>query len=124
VTVYAEWVLIPAIIYEANGATGGNTPNDIPAGSPITIDPNTGNLIRAGFRFLGWNTQPDGKGTHYAAGMTPVLPVGTTLYAEWVPVSTGLANTGGDLAPVLPLSIAMLVLGGVLATLRKRVRKH
>jgi uncharacterized repeat protein (TIGR02543 family) len=124
VTLYADWTLIPAVIYSANGATGGTTPNDIPAGSPITIDPNTGNLIRAGFRFLGWNTQPDGSGTRYAAGMTPILPEGTTLYAEWQSVSGGLANTGGETAPVLPLALGLMTVGAVLATRRKRVRKH
>ena len=124
ITLYAEWTSIPAVIYSANGATGGTTPGDVPAGSPITIDPNTGNLIRAGFRFLGWNTQPDGSGTRYAAGMTPVLPEGTTLYAEWEPTSSGLANTGGEMAPVLPVGLGMLLVGTVLATLRKRVRKH
>jgi uncharacterized repeat protein (TIGR02543 family) len=124
VTLFAEWTLVPAVIYSANGATGGTTPGDVPAGSQITIDPNTGNLIRAGFRFLGWNTQPDGSGTRYAAGMTPVLPAGTTLYAEWESTSTDLANTGGEMAPVLPLGLGMVFVGAALATLRKRVRKH
>jgi uncharacterized repeat protein (TIGR02543 family) len=124
VTLYAEWVLIPAIIYSANGATGGETPDDIAAGDPVTIDPNTGNLIRAGFRFLGWNTQPDGSGTRYEPGMSPVLPAGTTLYAEWQPVSDGLANTGGEVAPVLPIGLFLVGLGAVLATRRKRAKKH
>lgn len=124
VTLYAEWTLIPAVIYSANGATSGQTPADIPAGDPITIDPNTGNLIRAGYRFLGWNTEPDGSGTRYAAGMTPILPEGTTLYAEWQPVSNGLANTGGDVAPVVPLGLSLLAIGAVLSTRRKRIRKH
>lgn len=124
VTLYAEWALIPAITYSANGATGGQTPDDIAAGDPVTIDPNTGNLIRAGYRFLGWNTEPDGSGTRYAAGMTPILPEGTTLYAEWQAVSASLANTGGDLAPVIPLGVSLVAVGAILATRRKRMRKH
>ncbi|MEY4451604.1 MAG: hypothetical protein RLZZ380_725, partial [Actinomycetota bacterium] len=71
VTLYAEWTLTPALIYSANGATGGTKPGDIAANTVITIDANTGNLVRAGYRFLGWNTEPDGSGTSYAAGATP-----------------------------------------------------
>ena len=127
VTVYAEWQLIPAIIYSPNGATGGTTPNDIPNGSPITIDPNTGNLIRAGFRFLGWNTQPNGGGTHYGAGMTPILPEGTVLYAEWEKLPT-LASTGSSYGEEISGATALIGLGlffnAVASIRRRKVRKH
>lgn len=127
VTVYAEWQLIPAIIYAPNGATGGTTPGDIPNGSPITIDANTGNLIRAGFRFLGWNTQPNGGGTHYGAGMTPILPEGTVLYAEWEKLPT-LASTGSNYGEELAGATALIGLGlffnAVAAIRRRRARKH
>jgi uncharacterized repeat protein (TIGR02543 family)/LPXTG-motif cell wall-anchored protein len=123
ITLYAEWEVMPAIVYAPNGATGGTTPIDIPAGSPIRIDPNTGNLIRAGYHFLGWNTEPNGSGQHFGAGMTPVLPAGTTLYAEWAPITSHLASTGGTVAPVLPLGGALVILGA-LFTRRRRVRKN
>jgi uncharacterized repeat protein (TIGR02543 family) len=127
VTLYAEWQLIPAIIYSPNGATGGTTPNDIPNGSPITIDPNTGNLIRAGYRFLGWNTQPNGGGTHYGAGMTPILPEGTVLYAEWAKLSS-LASTGSTYGEEISGATALIGLGVFLNAIasirRRRVRKH
>jgi uncharacterized repeat protein (TIGR02543 family) len=127
VTLYAEWQLIPAIIYSPNGATGGTTPNDIPNGTPITIDPNTGNLIRAGYRFLGWNTQPNGGGTHYGAGMTPVLPEGTVLYAEWAKVSS-LASTGSNYGEEISGATALFGLGlflnAIASIRRRRVRKN
>ncbi|MEN9604299.1 MAG: hypothetical protein RL545_988, partial [Actinomycetota bacterium] len=109
-TLYAEWVLTPAVVYSANGASGGTTPGEVPAGSPITVDPNTGLLHRSGFRFNGWNTSPNGTGTHFDAGATPTLPVGTVLYAEWVPV-TPLASTGSRFDLVFESGIALLGLG-------------
>lgn len=125
VTLYAEWVLTPAVIYNPNGATGGTAPGEIPANSPITIDPNTGNLIRAGFRFLGWNTLPNGGGTHYGAGMTPVLPVGTVLYAEWEPVDS-LASTGSNYANEIAGASALIGFGlfiNAIAAIRRRRTK-
>ena len=119
---YAEWVLTPAVIYNGNGSTGGTTPNEIPANSPITIDPNTGNLIRAGYRFLGWNTQANGGGTHYGAGMTPILPVGTVLYAEWEKIPA-LASTGTNYGDEIAAGAALLGFGlfiNALATIRRR----
>lgn len=127
VTFYAEWQLTPAIIYSPNGATGGTTPNDIPNGAPITIDPNTGNLIRAGYRFLGWNTQPNGGGTHYGAGMTPILPEGTVLYAEWAKLPS-LASTGSNYGEEIAGASALIGLGlffNAIAVIRRRkIRKH
>ena len=61
------------------GASGGSTPGNVAQGGSITVDPNTGNLIRAGYRFLGWNTRANGTGTSYEGGETPTLPVGTVL---------------------------------------------
>ena len=125
VTLYAEWALTPAVIYSPNGATGGTAPGEVPAGSPITIDPNTGNLIRAGFRFLGWNTQPNGGGTHFGAGMTPVLPIGTVLYAEWEPIDS-LASTGSNYANEIDSAAALVGLGlfvnAVAAIRRRRIK--
>ena len=42
---------------------------------------------RNGYDFDGWNTQPDGRGTSYAAGQVIVsVEVNITLYAQWRPV--------------------------------------
>jgi len=124
VTLYAEWELTPIITYDPNGATGGSTPGSVAQGSPVTIDPNTGALKRAGFKFAGWNTSPDGKGTTYAPGETPNLPVGTVLYAVWIPVSS-LAETGSSYLGLLGTSALLIVLGmaGVIADLRIRRRR-
>jgi uncharacterized repeat protein (TIGR02543 family) len=124
VTLFAEWDPIPAITYHPNGATGGETPDDIPLGSSVTIDPNSGNLVRTGYEFVGWNTEPDGTGTRYLAGMTPTLPEGTVLYAEWKPLSAGLPNTGLDVTHVLPLALGLLAAGAILTTRRLKFKKR
>ena len=76
-----------SVTYDANGATSGSSPTD--ANSPyakntsVTVLGNTGNLIKTGHTFNGWNTQEDGKGTAYAAGDEFTITDNTTLYAQW-----------------------------------------
>lgn len=54
-------------------------------------------------KLLGWNTQPDGKGTHYGLGADFKVPIGgTTLYAEWEKV-----------APVQKYTVSYDLNGGV-----------
>lgn len=38
---------------------------------------------RSGYRFLGWNTEPDGSGKSYAAGSSQGFVQDTVLYASW-----------------------------------------
>lgn len=122
VTLYAEWELTPQVIYDANGATSGTTPDAIDQGAPITIDPNTGLLSRAGFKFVGWNTARDGSGESFAPGETASLPVGTVLYAMWEPEEE-LAMTGSTSTNLLALG-SFLVLGGLAIQIVARARKR
>ena len=74
--------------FEANGADG--TPpaatTRYPAGTEITVPDNSGPFTRADHSFAGWNTEPDGSGTGYAAGDTLTMPAGAEiLYAQWNP---------------------------------------
>ncbi|MEY2693796.1 MAG: hypothetical protein RL142_144 [Actinomycetota bacterium] len=124
VTLYAEWELTPQVIYNGNGATGGSAPGNVTQGNSITVDPNTGNLIRAGYRFLGWNTAANGSGTSYEGGETPTLPVGTVLYAMWERV-TPLASTGAEVGLELQVGAGLLGLGMFLVAIRSgRRRSH
>ncbi|MGE7023409.1 S-layer homology domain-containing protein, partial [Solibacillus cecembensis] len=67
-------------------ATGGQVPgsNNYEEKATVTIAANPGNLEKTGFMFAGWNTQADGKGTHYAANDTFKMGLANvTLYAKW-----------------------------------------
>ncbi len=43
-------------------------------------------LSRTGHTFAGWNTQPNGTGTDYAAGSNYTLTGNSILYAKWNPL--------------------------------------
>ncbi|QQE79540.1 InlB B-repeat-containing protein [Alicyclobacillus sp. SO9] len=87
VTLYAQWTAnTHSLSYNGNGNTGGSVPSgsDLAYNTTVTIPNNTGNLVRTGYTFVGWNTKANGSGTSYAAGST--LTIGTsniTLYAKW-----------------------------------------
>ena len=75
-----------AVTYDPNGATSGTVPtdnNDYSSGDPVTVLGNTGSLVKTGYSFNGWNTEPNGSGSHYNAGGTFNISANTTLYAEW-----------------------------------------
>ena len=75
------------VTYDGNGATGGTTPVDLAeyeSGQSVTVLGNTGNLIRTGKVYSGWNTAAAGGGTSYQGGDTfTVGSVDVVLYAEW-----------------------------------------
>jgi uncharacterized repeat protein (TIGR02543 family) len=75
ITLYAAWTTIPtySVTYDANGSTGGSVPtgvNNYTTGSTVTVLGNTGNLVKTGSTFTGWNTTANGSGTPYAGGTT------------------------------------------------------
>ena len=75
------------VTYDGNGSTGGSVPND-PAnyeeGQLVTVLGNTGSLVKAGYSFVGWNTQTDGNGTTYTQGQEFAMgTANVTLFAKW-----------------------------------------
>ena len=99
------------LTYSGNGSTGGTAPTSVtsPVGTNATVAANSGNLVRQGYTFAGWNTAADGTGTAYAAGATLLLPNGgVTLYAMWVPSQFTLSYNanGGSAAPTSSLNNA------------------
>lgn len=76
---------ILTIKYYDNGKTSGTKPGDQEAPHSIasTLATNSGNMAKTGYVFTGWNTQADGKGTHYDAGASITITANTDLYAEW-----------------------------------------
>ena len=80
----------PALVsYDGNNATGGSIPVGptlYTVGDHVTIMDNTGNLVKNGSVFVGWNTNPDGSGTWYYPGdMMYIRSSSVTLYAQWMP---------------------------------------
>jgi hypothetical protein len=79
--------------YNGNGATSGSIPNPqyfgtYTGGTPtsVTINGNTGSLVKSGSTFSRWNTAADGSGTNYGPGYTTTYAGGASLilYAIWV----------------------------------------
>ena len=101
---YAQWEAIPPTLYlltyEANDA-GGPSAEGIPAQREVregeTAVLSTAIPTRTGYRFLGWNTQPDGSGTAYQPGQT-VGPfyADLTIYAQWERLEHTLTYRGND----------------------------
>lgn len=76
-----------SLTYEGNGNTGGTAPidsNTYSQGSTVTVAGNTGNLVKADYYFVGWNTKADGTGKSYAENDTFIMgSPNVTLYAQW-----------------------------------------
>lgn len=87
-------VISYTVSYNSNEATGGTVPSDQTKieGIDLTLATNSGNLVRTGYAFAGWNTAADGSGTDYAEGATYTADVGVTLYAKWTTLSTYTVN--------------------------------
>ncbi|WP_261302058.1 S-layer homology domain-containing protein [Paenibacillus andongensis] len=75
------------LTYEGNIATSGSAPTDsitYQSGDTAAVQGNTGDLVKTGYTFAGWNTKADGTGTDYVAGAP--ISIGSadvTLYAKW-----------------------------------------
>ena len=92
-------VSLYTVTYYSNNATSGSVPvdgNRYMYGARVTVLGNTGNLLRTGYVFAGWNTAADGSGTTYAPGSSATMPDGNLkLYAKWVPTYTVSYNANG-----------------------------
>ena len=89
ITLYAQW--IPAkhfnVHFDANGGTGTMSDQRFTYSAPA-VPLTTNAFTRTGYVFRGWNTAPDGTGTHYddeeaVRDLTSVDEGTVTLYAEW-----------------------------------------
>lgn len=73
--------------YNSNGATEGDLPNGDKLYSPgtsVTVSGNSGNLVKEGYYFYGWNTVEDGSGIEYITDSTLIMPEhNIVLFAQW-----------------------------------------
>ncbi|MFC5471285.1 S-layer homology domain-containing protein [Cohnella suwonensis] len=104
VTLYAKWN--PSVTYDKNTADGGTVPaNSITyeQRATVTVLGNTGNLVKDGYAFAGWNTAADGSGNRYTEGDSVNIGVTSViLYAQWLSANallSGLSVDHGTLAP-------------------------
>jgi uncharacterized repeat protein (TIGR02543 family) len=72
------------VTYNANGANSGSVPSNQtkPHGVELPLS-TSGNLVRKGYTFDGWNTASDGSGKSYAPGSLYTVNANVTLYAKW-----------------------------------------
>jgi uncharacterized repeat protein (TIGR02543 family) len=76
-----------SVTYDANGATSGDAPTDptlYQSDLSVTVLGNTGKLQKAGYTFMGWNTEVSGRGTKYVQGEKfSIRSANAILYAMW-----------------------------------------
>lgn len=88
VTLYVQWTAVATyqVTYDANNATGGAAPAPQVKTHMVdlTLQSNSGNLVRTDYLFAGWNTEADGTGVNYAGGATYVDDAARTFYASWI----------------------------------------
>ena len=91
-------------------------------------------ICRSGYKFAGWNTEPDGSGVSYAPGdkvskLSSVNGANVTLYAQWKDadgnlVTASLFSEGNmGLKVGALLSMALVVIAGVRFSVMKRKAK-
>jgi uncharacterized repeat protein (TIGR02543 family) len=76
------------VTYNANGATGGTIPaaQTKTNGVTLTLAANSGNLVKTGYTFAGWNTTIAGNGTNYAVSSAYTANSAVILYAKWTAI--------------------------------------
>lgn len=101
ISLYAQWEAVPPTIYlityEPNGLSVEGLPEQQEVSEGQTVSLSTAFPTRSGYRFLNWNSQPDGSGVVYQPGQT-AGPIYTnlTLYAQWQWVGYILTYHGND----------------------------
>ena len=86
VTLYAVWLPIYTITYNANGGVGEIPQTEFASGTTVTLAQNT--FTRDGYEFNGWSTSANGA-TEYSDGQAiSGLTGDITLYAVWTELAT------------------------------------
>lgn len=89
------------VTYNGNGKTGGELPiaqTSHVRGDTVSVSGNTGNLVRNGYTFAGWNTLADGSGKNYSEADRFTITASKTLFAKWVSAKATLTSTIGTVS--------------------------
>lgn len=79
---YAKWEINKyTITFKSNGGSGTMNPQEVSYNTPTNLNKNT--FIKTGFKFAGWNTNPDGTGENYTNEQSVSLSSNLVLYAKW-----------------------------------------
>jgi len=85
-TLYAKWVRVVTVIFDANGGNGEVEPMTADSGTNIIL-PGQNALAMEGYKIGGWNTNAAGTGVNYATGATFNVTGNSgatlTIYAKW-----------------------------------------
>ncbi len=128
-TLFAKWTALPTmrVTYDANGSESGTVPtdgNDYLEGADVTVSGNTGNLVKTGYAFVGWNTSSAGTGTMYQKDDVHTMDTSdVTLYASWtaLPTYTVTYDGNGAEAGTLPSDDAHYLEGQSVRVLDRQV---
>jgi len=112
-----------SVTYDGNGSTGGTVPTDskgYETGEAVTVLGNTGNLVKAGYTLMGWDTQAGGTGTFYVPGASFVMASSNVkLYAIWEVTASldttfdpGTGVSGGTVFAVAVQNDGKILIGG------------
>lgn len=118
ITLYARWTLKQAysVIYDANGADGGEVPVDTmkyEKNTIFTILDNTGNLTKSGYCFAGWSITREGTGTSFNPGAKYIMGTADfTLYAKWVVGYSVTYVAAGATSGTVPVDHLLYPAGG------------
>jgi uncharacterized repeat protein (TIGR02543 family) len=88
---YAQWqIILYTLRYDANGGTGTMNDSNFYLSNNSSKKISNNLFVKDGYNFAGWNTAPDGSGTHYdnngaipATVFYALLDPTLVLYAEW-----------------------------------------
>ncbi len=84
VTLSAKWIPLYTVTFSVNEGIGTIPKQVVNAPSDTVIKlPEPGNISRNGYDFNGWNTAPDGSGTHYDAKANYTVTGTATIYTQW-----------------------------------------
>lgn len=100
VVLYAIWKDTITVSYDLNGGTG--TPTASVTGIPELYIKTPPEPEREGYRFMNWNTSPDGSGDDYGAERYYYFSETVCLYAFWyqLPTVTLSYDANGGTGPV------------------------